>query len=606
MRKQILLLSVLIAAVSLNARAEEECNPTPSPDSSLVAFTRGGDLYVRSASGEGERRLTFDGSDVILNGYASWVYYEEILGRSTRYKAFWWSPDSRKIVFYRFDDSQVGRFPIWSEAGQYGSLKITRYPKAGTPNPSVRIGIAAADGSSLQWCSFPDAPGRSFGTPFWAPGSQMLCVPSEPSRGQDKLEIYRVDASEATSELIYTEQYNTWLDWPENVYAAGVGFYMVRSFESGWEQIYFLSYDGKTFRRLTDGQNWDVRIVRADERKGELWFMAKRGSRLHPALYYLDRKGRITELSSPDYWASKPEFSEDGKKVKLRLSTAAEPWTDVVCDARKSWRKTPSSMPAAAEPEPWAPRPVCIENDCFQLYGLISYPKGFDPSRRYPVVMQIYGGPGTPYVRDFWKSRDASDAWCTDNGAIYLVADPRSSGENGRAGMDEAFRQVTVKELGDYLAWAKYLKSLPYVDRIGVKGFSFGGTSTAMLVLRYPEYFCCGIAGGGVYDWSLYDSHYTERFMQTPEENPDGYAAASVLNYVDGLDPARVGRLMITHGTADDNVHLQNSLQLVDALQKAGIQFELMLYPGGMHGYRGAQKAHSDSLEAQFWKRWLF
>jgi len=252
------------------------------------------------------------------------------------------------------------------------------------------------------------------------------------------------------------------------------------------------------------------------------------------------------------------------------------------------------------------PQPVCLRSDGFDLYGLISYPRGFDAAQRYPVVMQVYGGPGTPYVRDYWGSRDASDRWCYENGIVYLVADPRSSGENGRRGMDGSFCRMTVPELGDYRAWAAWLKAQPWCSgKIGVKGFSFGGTSTAMLVLRYPETFCCGIAGGGVYDWSLYDSHYTERFMQTPQLNPDGYREASVLSYIADLQPGEVGRLRLTHGTGDDNVHLQNTLLLADALQKAGISFELMLYPDALHGYRGAQKVHSDAADAEFWNTYL-
>lgn len=179
--------------------------------------------------------------------------------------------------------------------------------------------------------------------------------------------------------------------------------------------------------------------------------------------------------------------------------------------------------------------------------------------------------------------------------------------------MDQAFRRMTVIELQDYVAWAKWLQAMPYVqgDRIGVEGFSFGGTTTSMLVLRYPQYFCCGVAGGGVYDWNLYDSHYTERFMDTPQANPEGYAEAGVLTWVpkvfapgNASRPAP-GALKITHGTGDDNVHFQNSLLLVDALQREGYQFELMIYPDGMHGYRGKQHLHDQASDHIFWSRHL-
>jgi dipeptidyl-peptidase-4 len=319
----------------------------------------------------------------------------------------------------------------------------------------------------------------------------------------------------------------------------------------------------------------------------------------------------VTALTDPELNISGATISEDGKTFAAAASTARTPWVAVSGRTDKYTMKIDSTLveAPAAHPEPQI---VKIENDGFDLYGLMSLPAGFDPAKKYPVQMQLYGGPGTPYVRDSWQDRDASDAWCYENGVIYIVVDPRSSGENGRRGMDQAFRRMTVIELQDYIAWAKWLQALPYVDgsRIGVKGFSFGGTTTAMLVLRYPQYFRCGIAGGGVYDWHLYDTHYTERFMDTPQANPDGYAEASVMTWVpsmfegEGLKPLP-NALCLTHGTGDDNVHFQNTLQLIDALQRAGYQFETRIYPDGMHGYRGLQHEHDAAAEAIFWKKWL-
>ena len=583
----------------LSAVAALEMNLTPSPDSTMEAFTRDGNLWVRSIAGGSERRLTSDGGGLISNGYASWVYYEEILGRSSHYKAFWWSPDSKRLGFYRFDDSPVGEFPIWSPFGAYGTLKQTRYPKAGTPNPQVWVGIAEADGSSVRWCPFPET--EYFGIPFWSPDGKGFYI-STMGRDQNHLELWRAAVDDGSLEQVYTEDADTWLDWISDILPAEKGFYMVRRFAGDWEQIYFLSWDGSVLRCLSDGPDWAVKLLRVNEKTGDLWFLSRRAAPLHPTLYRLDRRGRLTRLSDPDYWASDVKFSADGKRFSARLSTAAEPWRTVEADAYSGKALKVIAPPQEVPQDRPLPVPVCIQNDGFELYALISYPRGFDPARKYPAVMQVYGGPGTPYVRDYWGSRDATDRWCYENDIIYMVADPRSSGENGRRGLDEAFRRMTVPELGDYLAWAAWLKGLPCCSgKIGVTGFSFGGTTTAMLVLRHPEAFCCGIAGGGVYDWTLYDSHYTERFMQTPAQNPDGYREASVLSYIADLKPDAVGRLRLTHGTGDDNVHLQNTLLLADALQKAGIPFELMLYPDGMHGYRGAQKAHCDAAAATFW-----
>lgn len=585
-------------------------NLTWSPDSSRVAYTLNNDLYVVNVAAKDTVRLTDDGSDTILNGYASWVYYEEILGRQSKYRAFWWSPDSKKLAYYRFDDGAVPMFPIFSPFGQGGVLRQTRYPKAGQDNPIVQVRIANLEtGQSVT--AFSGDKDTYFGTPFWGADSKELFVSAMPRR-QNRLTLYAVDESAGSSRMVYKESYRTWVDWIEGMLFTDKGLYMARSFESGWQQIYFLSFDGKELKKLTDGNNWDIELLKVNQKKNTLWFMAKRDSKVHPTLYSLNLKsGRINALTSPEFWTKDVAIADDCS-FKAQCSTAAIPWFTV--DSKTRAKDLPAieseSCEVASRKYP-NPQLICINNDGFDLYGLINYPAGFDPSRKYPVLMEVYGGPGTAYVRDRWGDRDASNRWCYDNGVIYMVVDPRSSGENGRRGMDEAFQRMTVVELQDYIAWAEYMQSLPYVDagHIGVDGFSFGGTTTAMLVLRYPELFHCGIAGGGVYDWSLYDTHYTERFMCTPLENPDGYREASVLHYVDNslfsksYEPYH---LKITHGTGDDNVHFQNSLQLIDALQKKGLLFDFMIYPDGMHGYRGDQHLHDAADAAFFWKTYLF
>lgn len=588
-------------------------NPTYSPDSTKIAYTKGNDLYVKEVATDVETRLTFDGSDLILNGYASWVYYEEIFGRASNYRAFWWSPDSRKLAFYRFDNSGVPMFPIYSPKGQDGSLNLTRYPKAGETNPRTSIGFVDLSDTEIVWADFDYDVEQYFGTPFWGKDSKELYVQRMPRR-QSTLDVYAVAALDGSKRAVYHEEYPTWIDWIEGMLFTDKGLYMAREFETGWSQIYFLGYDG-TLKRLTDGENWSIALLAADEKKGDLWFTAKRDSKVHTALYRLDKKGKVTALTDPALTVQSVKLLPDGKTFSAYVSTASIPLRKIVGRLDKFDVKVQPDSRLNESVTATTPTStlVKITNDGFDLYGLISYPKDFDASKKYPVLMQLYGGPGTPYVRDRWKDRDATDNWCFDNGVIYIVVDPRSSGENGRRGMDQAFRRMTVIELQDYVAWAEWLQAKPYVDgsRIGVEGFSFGGTTTAMLVMRFPQYFRCGIAGGGVYDWKLYDTHYTERFMDTPQANPDGYAEASPLTFVPKVFSEGNERkplpyaLMLTHGTGDDNVHFQNTLQLIDALQGAGYQFELMIYPDGMHGYRGQQHLHDVANSTRFWEKWL-
>ena len=647
-------------------------NLTYSPDSTKLAFTRDNDLYVIDIASGKETRLTFDGSDVILNGYASWVYYEEIFGRPSRYRAFWWSPDSRKIGFYRFDNSQVPMFPIYSafadpaaaasqsqsprvtDLALGGSLSETRYPKAGQTNPQVRIGIVdleiAGHDGYLTWADFDPTLDQYFGIPFWGPDSKEFFIARMP-RLQNTIDLYAVNVSDGSKRHVYNETYKTWLNWFDGVVFTDKGLYMAREFETGWQQIYFLSYDGKEFRRLTDGPNWNVSIVRVDEKKGDVYFTAKRERVAKQALYKVDKKGKIWALTHPDYNATGISFSPDGKYFVASYSNLQTPDKIGIFQTKGGWESNgyysvcapgysrigPDYLRTRFHPEHLvvADRKgpdyvsskyalgeivTILTDDRLWLPAVIVYPKDFDETKKYPVHVDIYGGPDTPLVRDRWVMPTAANQWYSENGIIQITVDPRAAGHNGRAGLDMIYRQLTVWEVKDFCAWAEWLQSLPYVDgdKIGVEGFSFGGTMTCMLLMQAPDKFHYGIAGGGVYDWALYDSHYTERYMDTPQNNPEGYKVSKVLNYVEGY-PVTYGSecagcpfrcvepvmLKLTHGTGDDNVHHQNTLQLLDAMHKAGKKFDFMIYPDGMHGYHGYQGTHFQNANNEFWLKYL-
>ena len=640
-------------------------NLTYSPDSTKLAFTRDNDLYVVDIATEVETRLTFDGSDLILNGYASWVYYEEILGRQTKYKSFWWSPDSRKIGFYRYDNTQVPLFPIYSAfanpaaaSSKYSSPKVTdlalggalsetRYPKAGQTNPQVRIGIVdLANSSSIVWADFDETEDQYFGIPFWAPDSKEFFIARMP-RLQNTLDLYSVNITDGSKKHIYNETYKTWLNWINPVIFTEKGLYMAREFETGWQQIYFLSYDGKEFRRLTDGTNWSVNLVRVDEAKGEVYFTAKRDATVRQALYKVDSKGVIKALTDPAYQVTGVKFSPDGKYFAASYSNVTTPTRVAVFNTAEGVISEGHGGDIAkanlAGPQPASKKGFGLSGrvvadmkgldydaskyalgqlvhmttpDGFTLPGMIVYPKNFDPSKTYPVHVDIYGGPDTPLVRDRWVTPNADNQWYSENDIIQITVDPRAGGHNGRESLDMIYRQLTVHEVQDFCSWADWLMELPYVqdDKIGVEGFSFGGTMTSMLLMQAPDKFHYGIAGGGVYDWALYDSHYTERYMDTPQANPEGYEVSKVLNYVSGyptdyesatwqsVEPVM---LKLTHGTGDDNVHHQNTLQLLDALHREGKNFDFMIYPDGMHGYYGYQGDHFNKANQAFWLKYL-
>ena len=676
-------------------------NLTYSPDSTMLAFTRDNDLYVVNIADSVETRLTFDGSDVVLNGYASWVYYEEIFGRPSKYRAFWWSPDSKKVAFYRFDNSNVPMFPIYSafadpdgaasqsqsprvtDLALGGSLSETRYPKAGQENPKVRIGLvevrfprrddvtprndvltvmssapsvmSSEVETSIVWADFDEQQDQYFGPPFWSPDSREFFVPRMP-RLQNTLDLYAVNPSDGTRRHVYNETYKTWLNWIYSAIFTDKGLYMVREFETGWQQIYFLSYDGNEFRRLTDGPNWNVNIVRVDEKKGDVYFTAKRDAVAKQAVYKVDKKGHIVPLTDVAYNATGVVFSPDGKYFVASYSNVTTPTrVGIFPSSGKASDRIVADMKGPdydASKYALGELVYMTTEDGFRLPGMIVYPKGFDPSKKYPVHVDIYGGPDVPLVRDRWVTPNVDNQWWSENGIIQITIDPRAAGHNGREGLDMIYKQLTVNEIKDFCAWADWLKALAYVDgdKIGVEGFSFGGTMTCMLLMQAPDRFHYGIAGGGVYDWALYDTHYTERYMDTPQNNPDGYAVSKVLNYVSGYpvcyaaDAPRASgaythapaeraaghlrvqsgnelrvqsgnglhtqrdsvMLKITHGTGDDNVHHQNTLQLIDALHKEGKKFDFMIYPDGMHGYRGYQGRHFKAANREFWLKYLF
>ena len=643
-------------------------NLTYSPDQTKLAFTRDNDLYVVDIATGVETRLTFDGSDVILNGYASWVYYEEILGRPSRYKAFWWSPDSRKIGFYRFDNSQVPMFPIYSafanpvaaasqsqsprvtDLALGGSLSETRYPKAGQTNPQVQIGIVDLDSNETTWADFNAADDQYFGIPFWGPDSQEFFIARMP-RLQNTIDLYAVSVADGSKRHVYNETYKTWLNWFEGVVFTDKGLYMAREFETGWQQIYFLSYDGKTFRRLTDGPNWNVAIVHVDENSGNIYYTAKRDQVAKQALYRVDKKGDIYALTDPDYNATGISISPDGKYFVASYSNSKTPtkvgifqtkgglrstgvhnvcaagYYDVMAADTRTGREFRHQIVADMQGPDYDESKYALGQLMYMdiedtwLPAMIVYPKDFDSSKKYPVHVDIYGGPNTPMVRDRWVTPTAANQWYSDNGIIQITIDPRAAGHNGREGLDLIYRQLTVTEVEDFCRWAEFLQSLGYVDadKIGVEGFSFGGTMTCMLLMQAPDKFHYGIAGGGVYDWALYDSHYTERYMDTPQNNPEGYEVSKVMNYVSGYPTSYTSlrgasatwqspepvMLKLTHGTGDDNVHHQNTLQLLDVMHKEGKKFDFMIYPDGMHGYHGYQGQHFLNANHEFWLRYL-
>ena len=585
-------------------------NMNISPDSSRFAYTCKGDLYVFTPATKKNVRLTNDGSSTIQNGRASWVYYEEILGRASRYKAYWWSPDGQTIAFYRFDDSKVPMFPIYDPSSAKDQIRETRYPMAGEKNPEVKIGFVSADGGAVVWADFNEKDDQYFGIPFWNANGTKFIIPWMP-RVQQNLTFYSVNPLDGSKESIYKEHQETWIDWPEQMLFVKEGFYMARDF-SMWDEIYYQSFDGKTLKQITDGKNWGIKFIKLDEKRGELYFTAKREISTRTDFYKVNVKThKITRLSSGDYSYDRIMLSPDFKHFAAVCSNSSTPSMSVFAPTDGSGKLKVISNSKGADFEKYnlaLPQMVYIKTkDGYTIPAKITWPVNMDTTKKYPVIIYMYGGPNTPMVEDNWSGVGRSTQWWANQGVIQMTMDHRASGHCGKEGVNFMYRKFLTIELQDFEEWAEYLYSKPYVnrDKIGIHGFSYGGTMTTLCVTEYSKYFKYGIAGGGVYDYKLYDTHYTERYMDTPQHNPQGYDNTVVSRRIANYKGDSTNFLMITHGAADDNVHIQNTMSLVLAMQNAGKQFDLMIYPEQLHGYRGKQGQFSTVSDYRFWYRHL-
>lgn len=579
-----------------------EKNPTLSPDNKFVAFTRKGDLFAIELATEKEIRYTTDATDVIYNGYASWVYFEEILGRATQYKAFWWSPDSKTLAFMRFDDTQVPMFPINGSTGQHGYVEKTRYPKAGDPNPEVRIGFVPAAGGKVTWADFNAADDQYFGTPYWSFDSSNLMV-QWMNRGQDNLKFYAVQPGNGAKKEIYDEKQPSWvdLDYDERItYLADNKHYILKSDRTGWAHYYLYTLSGKLINPITSGK-WQVtKLLKADEKNKVIYFMARKETSTTTDLYCVNYNGKGLKRLTFGNYTHQVAISPSGEHFITTYSNVSTPPKQALLDRAGTLIKEIADSKSSEFGNFAIGKTEMITiptPDGYQLPAVITYPVNFDESKPYPVVFSIYGGPNAGTVTNTWKG--ISGQWWANEGIIQIAVDHRASGQFGKEGVALMHRNLSKWEMQDYITAAKWLKAKPWVNphKLLITGHSYGGYITTMALTKGADYFDYGYAGAPVTSWELYDTSYAERFMDTPEANPVGYKNASVLTYVSQYK----GLLRIMHGDMDDNVHLQNTIQLIDKLQDANKHFELMIYPGGRHGWANIKGKHDFMERARFY-----
>jgi dipeptidyl-peptidase-4 len=583
-------------------QSAEAKNITLSPDEKKIAFTRDNNLYIIDIKSGLEKQLTQDGSETVYNGYASWVYFEEILGRSSKYKAFWWAPNNEMIAFLRFDDESVPEFPIFDSEGTHGKLEVTRYPKAGDPNPKVRLGIAHLDSGNIVWVDTDPMADHYLAWPSWTPDSRNILF-QWMNREQNNIKLFLADPATGEKVEIFDERQLTWVEFFEDIhlFKDGSGF-LLNSDIDGWSHLYYYDMKGDLKKRLTNG-DWSVRnIKRVDERNGKVYFQGTKDEETESHLYRvdLDTKNiiRLTE---------KPGFHHC--EVSPRGTSFVDTYSNIHHPDKREIRNAKGELLHAHDD---AKLPVFDDyvfgkvelftipsEDGYDLPAMWTLPPHFDTSKKYPVIFSIYGGPSVATVSNRFGRLDKH--FLSQNGMIIISVDHRGSSHFGKTGTALMHRSLGKWEMQDLITAVKWLREKPFVDpdRIGITGSSYGGYVTCMALTYGADYFTHGIANSPVTDWALYDTIYTERYMDTPTENHEGYEFGSVLTHAKGLK----GKLLITHGTTDDNVHMQNTTQLISKLEDMNKDFELMIYPGQRHSILPPKRNHLNRESVRFWFR---
>ncbi|NCF24137.1 MAG: alpha/beta fold hydrolase [Gammaproteobacteria bacterium] len=576
----------------LTATEPGETDPKFSATGRYVSFIRDQDLIAIDLESFDELRLTKDGGGLIRNGMAEFIAQEEM----DRYTGYWWAPDDSAVAFIRVDESPVHvaeRFEIHAE-----DFKVyeQRYPATGTPNVLVKLGVVAPDGTDLRWMDIGEEADIYLPRVDWFPGSRFLAVQRQ-SRDQQTVELLKIDTRSGESRVLLTETSGTWI----NLHNA-LGFLESRpqfiwsSERSGHAHLYLYDNDGKLLRQLTSG-DWDVvdgararsALLHIDEAGDRLFVTGTLDSPMERNVYEVALSGdaKPRRVSENAGWHA-ADFADNGEFYVDSFNNADTP-------PQLSLHRADGSRIAFIEENrldeshpyyPYLDSRPSIEFGTLQaedgqaLYYRMQKPFGFDAGNRYPVIVYVYGGPMGQNVTNEWSA--GFNEILAREGFIVFTIDNRGTGFRGTAFDAPIYRRMGEVEVRDQMVGVDYLNALDFVDptRIGVWGWSYGGYMTLMSLFKKPDVFAAGVSGAPVTDWTLYDTHYTERYLGTPQNNADGYEASGVFPYTENL----AAPLLLIHGMADDNVLFTNSTKLMKALQEDGRPFDVMTYPGSKHG----------------------
>lgn len=572
-----------------------------SPDGKMVAFRRGWDLYTVDVGSGKETRLTRNGNETLRNGTPDWVYPEELdLGT-----AFWWSPDSKSVAYLQFDSSREPVIPHEDLLRERAVYEPQRYPQAGENNPDVRLGVIAATGGPTHWLEVGETRDTYLiARAGWMPTSRGVYV-TRLNRVQNRLEVFSIDVESGARSTILRELDPHWINLKGDVEFLKDGRHFLWTSErDGFRHIYLYSNDGKQMKQLTRG-GWEVSAINAlDESVGRVFYTSNEPTPLERHLYSIRLDGSGKRQLTAANFTHNTSVSPTGSYYLDTYSNLTSPPRVVLHsgDGAELGVYREADRTQADEYDILPTEIVRFEGlDGTVFYGRLIKPAHFHPDQKYPVIVSVYGGPGVgDPVHNSWQGITVDQVYAHRG---YVVWQAENRGIMGRGhGFETAiYHHLGVTELADQVAGIEYLISLGFVDaaRIGIHGWSYGGFMTLNALLNAPDVFKCGIAGAPVTNWLNYDTIYTERYMGLPKDNPDGYRDTALAPHAKNLK----ARLLIVHNFEDDNVLFQNTLQITNALQLAGKQFEFMLYPQKSHGVTGMASRQMNQMMLEFFDR---
>ena len=580
-----------------------------SPDATRVAYVSENNIYVEDVESGKVTQLTKDGSDRIVNGTFDWVYEEEFSCRD----GFRWSPDGKYIAYWQSDTKGTGVFDIINNVDSiYPTIMHFPYPKAGTTNSAVKVGYVPAAGGATSWVEIPgDARNNYIPRMDFIPGSKELFI-QQMNRQQNTNRVWTVAIGETKPVNIFTDKDAAWLDTNDNIlWLKDNKYFTWESERDGWRHLYRVSRDGKEIVPITQGDFDYIQYVGTDLNKGVTYFIASPDNFTQRYLYSakLFGDGEVTRLS-PMQQSGQHSYnmSPTGKWAVHTFSNAVTPpEIDMVSlPKHKSVRMIEDNAKAKEQYKALALQPkefVKVKSGDLMLDAYMIKPKNFDPSKKYPVIIEVYGEPAGSTVQDVWSGGDLWNQYMANQG--YIVVSIENRGAAAPRGRE--WRKCIYGEVGTFASedQARGIQDLArqysYIDasRIGITGWSGGGSQTLNCMFRYPEVFHTGIAIAFVADQRTYDTIYQERYMNTPQDNPDGYRKGSPITYAEGLK----GNLLLIHGTGDDNVHYQNCEMLVNKLVEYGKIFSQLSYPLRSHSIseRPGTTLHLRMSMADYW-----